>query len=465
MSTVHTSDSHMALSKEPSTDRSVANQSGSTAAEKPPPVPGIPDAVLHVEECRPEPRWWENKPLEKPLDGFYGWMVVLSGFFMLMFSMGCTNSYGEYQTYYHLHLFPSEKMSTLSWIGTLQFAMANLAAPLAGILCERLETRLVAFSGGLVMGLSLVIASFCVDTPWKLIVTQGIVFGLGAALVFIPSVSIPSQWFNKHRPLAVGVAVSGSGIGGLWLTPATRAMIDNLGPGWALRITGIMLFAANTAVAPLMRNRIKVQSRTKVLDLSILREARFIFISVGSFCALAAYFTPLFSLPSFAVQVAGKSSSFGTNLLTIFNAASTVGRIATGQIAGSMGNINVLVVCTVLSSLSILVLWLPFQTGGTLIACAIVYGLVCGGVISLIPVIMANVWGVERISTTIGILYLANFAGTLVGAPSSGAILDNIGHRTNFRPTIVFSGVFMLCASAFFAALRFSMDWNPFARI
>ncbi|KAJ2356756.1 hypothetical protein H4S01_006634 [Coemansia sp. RSA 2610] len=121
--------------------------------------------------------------------------------------------------------------------------------------------------------------------------------------------------------------------------------------------------------------------------------------------------------------------------------------------------------CTLVSSLSILVLWLPFQATGTMIACAIVYGMFCGGFIGLLPVVMADLWGVQRISTIIGLLYMANFVGTMVGAPSSGAILDNIGHDSNFKPSIIFSGVFMLCAALFFYALRVAASKKLIERI
>ncbi|KAJ1641634.1 hypothetical protein LPJ64_006412, partial [Coemansia asiatica] len=342
-----------------------------------------------------------------------------------MFSMGCVNSYGSYQTQYHIDQFVNEDMSTLSWIGTLQFAVMNLFGIPSGILCERFDSRLVTFVGGVIMGVALIIASFCDDAVWKLMITQGIMFAIGASLVFIPATSIPSQWFTSKRALAVGIVVAGSGIGGLWLTPATDSMIENLGTGWSLRITGIIVVAVNSVASLFMRNRLKVTGHDKIVDFSIFRDIRFLFIFGGGICGTTAYFTPLFSLPSFAIQITGKSKSFSTNLITIINAASTVGRVATGQVAPFLGNINTLSVCTLIASLSILVLWLPFHATGTLIACAIVYGLFCGGFIGLLPVVMAELWGVHRIATIIGLLYIANFAGTMVGAPSSGAILDN----------------------------------------
>lgn len=415
----------------------------------------------------PEPRkWWQSKSLEdKPIDGAYGWAVVMSGCIMLMFSMGCVNSYGAYQTYYNLNQFPDAPVSTLSWIGTMQFAVLNVGGIPAGILCERMDSRLVTFVGGLIMGVSLIIASFCDSAVWKLILTQGIVFGIGGSLVFIPAVSIPAQWFTKYRALAVGIVVAGSGVGGLWLTPATKSMISSLGTGWALRITGIIIFVVNSVASLFMRNRLQLESRAQIVDFSVFRDFRFLLVFAGAVCATTGYFTPLFSLPAFAVKISHESASFGNNLLTILNAASAVGRVATGQVAVALGSMNTLAGCTLMAALSILILWLPFSASGTLIACAIVYGLFCGGFIGLIPVIMAELWGVQRIATIIGLLYVANFMGTMVGAPSSGAILDNIGHGTDFKPTIIFSGVFMLASSLAFVGLRLTTSRAIFKKV
>ncbi|KAJ2688459.1 hypothetical protein H4R19_006568, partial [Coemansia spiralis] len=258
----------------------MASLESSKTDNEAPPADALP-AVLGS-----APRWWENKPLsDKPVDGRYGWVVVASGFFMLMFTMGCVNSYGSYATYYHLHQFPHEKTSTLAWVGTLQFAMMNVLGTPAGILCERLDTRLVTFTGGAIMAVALIIASFCDGAAWKLILTQGIVYGAGGSLVYIPACSIPSQWFVKRRALAVGVVIAGSGIGGLWMTPATNAMLRTVGTAWALRITGIILFAVNSVASLFLRNRIRVPARDKIVDLSILRDARFLYIFAGAVCA------------------------------------------------------------------------------------------------------------------------------------------------------------------------------------
>ena len=43
---------------------------------------------------------------------------------------------------------------------------------------------------------------------------QGLGVGIGIGLLFLPSLSILSQYFFKRRALAIGIAAAGSSIGG-----------------------------------------------------------------------------------------------------------------------------------------------------------------------------------------------------------------------------------------------------------
>ncbi|KAJ1674488.1 hypothetical protein EV182_003178, partial [Spiromyces aspiralis] len=344
------------------------------------------------------------------------------------------------------------------------YAFTNLFGIVVGILCERMDTRLVTFIGGVIMGLALVIASF-IKVVWGLILTQGVLFGIGSAFCFIPPCSLPSQWFTKKRGLAIGLVVAGSGVGGIWVTPTVHAMINSIGYAWALRISGILIFAINTSVCWFMRPFFPPQKRDTIIDFTALKDIRFVIIFTSAMFGTSAYFSPFFYLPRYAMVLGGRSRSFGTKMIMSINAASVVGRVLTGFIADRLGKINMLVCCTTIAALSIFVLWLPFHASGTMIAMTIIYGLFCGGFISLLPVVIAELFGVARISNVIGLLYIANFCGSLIGPPSMGAILDNIGHDTNFVPIIVFAGSFMAAAAAFQVILRFIVTRNPFAKV
>ena len=89
------------------------------------------------------------------------------------------------------------------------------------------------------MTLSLILASFSREL-YHLIITQGFLFGAFSGISYIPAVSIISQYFDKRRGLATGLAVSGSGFGAFALSPLTHVLIENLGWRWSLRVIGMV---------------------------------------------------------------------------------------------------------------------------------------------------------------------------------------------------------------------------------
>ncbi|KAJ2596592.1 hypothetical protein GGF39_003390, partial [Coemansia sp. RSA 1721] len=325
-----------------------------------------------------------TKP-EHELDSKFGWLVVLGSFFNLMLSIGTTTTYGIYLQEYKLVVFPDASSSFLSWIGTLQFAMMCFFGIGVGVLCEHYDTRILSAFGTVVSAVALIIASFC-NSPWKLLLTQGIVFGFGASFIYITGLTLPPQWFVKYRALATGIAIAGSGIGGLWLSFMIRAAITNIGWKWALRITGLIIFGVCGPVSLLMKTRVKPAKRDKIIDLSVLCDKNFIFLFFSALFGASGYYIPFFFMPSYSVVVLGKPDSWGTNTSSIMNGASILGRVLMGQLGDRIGSLNTLFIATLISCLGILVLWLPFETTGTFVAAAVIFGFFSGAIVSLIPV-------------------------------------------------------------------------------
>ena len=48
---------------------------------------------------------------------------------------------------------------------------------------------------------------------WELILAQGVMIGLGTGCLFLPSIAIIPQYFEKKRSFATGIGSSGSAIG------------------------------------------------------------------------------------------------------------------------------------------------------------------------------------------------------------------------------------------------------------
>ncbi|KAJ2136096.1 hypothetical protein IW136_004030 [Coemansia sp. RSA 678] len=394
---------------------------------------------------------------DKPADGAYAWMVIFACFISLMLSIGINDAYGVYQQHYQLTEFPEATTAVISWIGTVQFLIMSIGGVLSGFLCEHFDTRVLNAVGAVIMGIAFIGGSFC-TTVGQLMVTQGLLYGLGASFPFVAGTSIPSQWFTRRQGLATGIALSGSGVGGMWMTSATSALIDSLGRPWAMRVTGIVSMIAVLAVSPWMRVRLVPHRGERIIDWTLVKDLRFCLFMAAMVFAIAAYFGPFYQMPSYSVVVLHKSESWGSNMDTLMNGLSVVGRLAVGMLADITGPLNLLVANTALAAFGLLVFWVPFDTVGTLITVSLVFGFAIGGIVSVIPVVAAHVFGLARLPSIMGLLFISYFVGGLLGVPPMSALLDGVGHRTDYTSSIWYMAMLPVCSLLFLLAMRFTIS-------
>ncbi|KAJ1928966.1 hypothetical protein EC988_010140, partial [Linderina pennispora] len=174
--------------------------------------------------------------------------------------------------------------------------------------------------------MSFIAASFCI-TPWALLLTQGVLFGIGGGFTDIVSVVVPTQWFPKHRALAVGTVLAGTSIAGIWISAATKAWLVSLGRPWAMRTTGFIILGAGMPASWLLKPRTRIVRQGKLLDFSLLRDIRYVLLLIGSSLSMASVFTPYFYMSSYSVVVLGMSQDFSTKLQMLLNLTSLISRV------------------------------------------------------------------------------------------------------------------------------------------
>lgn len=138
-------------------------------------------------------------------------------------------------------------------------------------------------------------------------------------LVFFSSISVTAQYFEKRRGLANGIAVAGSGIGGLALAPLIRMLITKVGFRWCLRITGFAVLGFLMAIFAFIRPRVKSAKRGPIFDLSVFSAPGFKPLLFSAFIVTFGYMVPIFLMPTYVVQVIGESASRGATLISIFS--------------------------------------------------------------------------------------------------------------------------------------------------
>lgn len=83
---------------------------------------------------------------------------------------------------------------------------------IAGPIYDRGYLRSLVAVGAVLLVLGMLLTGTS-SRYWQIMLAQGIVVGLGSGCVFLPSIAVLPQYFEKRRALATGLSSSGSAIG------------------------------------------------------------------------------------------------------------------------------------------------------------------------------------------------------------------------------------------------------------
>ncbi|KAI9291393.1 MFS general substrate transporter [Neoconidiobolus thromboides FSU 785] len=403
----------------------------------------------------------DEKIEEDPrLDSIQSWVVVIASFFNLFVVLGVVYSSGVFVQYYADDLFKDKvPLSTLSFIGTLSTSLTTLLAVFTGRLADRISYRNSILIGSVIYALGLLLASFSSEV-WHLFLTQGVMVGIGGAIAFVPAVSAPAQWFRKYIGLATGIAVAGSGIGGLALSPITQVVLDKLGFRWALRVQAIVSIVILTITAFFIKPRVVSQNKGSWFDFSKFKNRKFLALFFGGFLCSFGYLVPFLLMGKYARSI-NLTVSQGSILIGLLNGGSAIGRVVLGSLGDRFGRINILSVCIAFTSFFCYFIWTFSYNFGVLLLFNILYGVAAGGFISMLPVVTVQLFGVEGIASINGLLYFGSGIPNLVGTPIASAILTASSSdpaNPNYIPVIMYSATSALLGSMFFFTLKLMVN-------
>ncbi|KAI8361570.1 major facilitator superfamily domain-containing protein [Mortierella sp. GBAus27b] len=415
--------------------------------------------------------------------GVKGWLAVLGSFLIHSLVFAPTEFvFGVFVLHYQ-QVFQGSQASAIAFVGTTGSAITYIAGFLSGIIGDRFGYRQTAFAGSVIMTASLVLASFS-NQLWHLYLSQGILFGIGASLAYYPAIAVPSQYFVKNRGLAIGIAVSGTGMGGFVLAPLTNALVDWVDIFWTLRILAIIIFVVCGGASMLIAEK-KVdpkqlsihleeeqarqdQERTITGDLEkaselasiddievnakssgkepsffqalyVFKNPQFLSLTIAEFGASIGYLIPLYYMQTYAVHI-GLSVDEGAMILGLSNASSFVGRILLGVIADRVSNTKTLLFCCWGCVVSIMVFWTFANSFGMLTLMGMTFCLFIGAYVSLVPVAVAESFGTDAMASMIGLMYAAGGLAMWGGSPLAGYILDMTRPNLTYTPVIMTAG-------------------------
>lgn len=390
---------------------------------------------------------------------FYGWTIVGVSFVTLAISFGIWYSFSVFFVAI-LNDFGWNRASTAGIFSTF-IVVHSAAALVVGPLLDRFGPRWVVPIGSILTAAGLTITSR-VDALWQFHLFYGFVTAAGLCTTGFVSHSIfLPRWFNKKRGLAMGIAMSGVGLGMLILAPISQSLISHLGWRTAYCILAGLILITVVPLNLIFQRRnpdemgdipdgrghssedtFSAQSVTgsqgdhspqeRTLR-NILKFDRFWFL-------LLVYFaTPMVTQGPLVHQVAhmvdkGYSSSTGALIFGLTGVIGSVGKIVFGYLSDRIGREKALVMgmaCAFLGILSLMLL----EQGDELLpfGYALFFGFGYGSVAPIYPSRAADLFDGPQFGRIFSLLAIAGGIGGGIGTWVYGKIYDNTGsYRISF---------------------------------
>jgi MFS family permease len=330
-------------------------------------------------------------------------------------------------------------------------AMLYIMAPLIfGTLMRFPKLRRPAIVVGLfIMCLSLGLSSFCRTVP-QLILTQGILFGIGGAVTYSPVITFLDEWFVHRKGLAFGIMWAGTGLGGVITPLLLQFLLNRYGFRTTLRIWTVLLFAITLPLTWFLKPRLPLPATNRVrVGMKFLKNETFWLLQVGNIFQGLGFFVPSIYLTTYTAQL-GFSSTISALPIVLINLSAVIGSVSMGYLMDRWHVTTGILISTTGAVLSVFLLW-GFSTSlAPLLAFSVMYGLFAGSFTNTWPGILREVQqktGQLEGPMMFSFLCLGRGVGNVMSGPLSEALLTvgDIGgsglYGTEYGSLVLFTGL------------------------
>ncbi|XKL68652.1 hypothetical protein PGB90_006421 [Kerria lacca] len=372
-----------------------------------------------------------------PDGGWRAYTVVFSSFLCNGLIFGFVNTYSVLYVRIRDTFIQSgveNASSKASLIGSLTIGTTFLLSMVSGMLSDRIGIRLTTFLGGFIASSSMLLSSFFTSNVNILFFTYGILFGIGASLAYIPSLTIIGHYFKKYIGIANGFVTVGSSIFSVAMPYILDYLLINVGLSQCLRYQAALL--SLLMLCSLVFKQVyhspmkkKTNENTEVsyfanfVNLSIWFDKRYILWVTVVPLALTGYFVPYVHIVKFMEKQFPKMDY--KLPVTCIAITSGFGRLIFGYIS-DRNKVNDIFLqqlsLFVIGTASILI---PLTTNYILfLVLNLILGLFDGCFVTVIGPIAFKLCGPKGASQAIGFLLGFSSFPLIIGPPIAGWLYD-----------------------------------------
>ena len=402
---------------------------------------------------------------------FYGWWVILIS------TIGNTVNFGAIIVFtFGLFILPLQE--EFGWSRTeiiLAYSFSALlyapVQPLVGKLIDRFSARKVILPSVVFLGLLLMSMYFLTPNLWHFYLIYIAMGLLGAGTAPPAYIKVISHWFDRKRGLALGLAMSGFGLGASLLPYLTHSLITQFGWRGAYVALGVIIIVVTVSViGPFLRetpeqmgllpdgdtvpaHRAQGQKKEKQgmsfaevwrTNTFWLMVATFVFVSLGVH-GVTLHLVPI---------IVDRGIDAGTAALaaSMLGVAVIFARIGTGYLLDLINPAFIGACIFAVSAVGLLLLYLGPDSNYLLYPAVLLIGVTLGAETDLIAYMCGRYFGLLHIGEIYAYFFAIYIFGAVVGPLLMGAVFDSYGSYQIALATITF---FMLVASVLMTRLGF----------
>jgi MFS family permease len=282
-------------------------------------------------------------------------------------------------------------------------------------------------AAGALIGPAALLAAAGAHSLTAVALALGVAFGVGVAMVFVPSLLLVRRVAVTKEGLMTGVASSGAGFGSLVYGIAASPMVRSLGWRSSLRWTAVAMFMV-LMVASILARSVQRQAESAHQDRTERpTSSKLAVLIVCCLVAGTSYYIPFVLLAS-SIESRGLGRFVVSGALAVLALSNGISRLVIGLASDSRPRTPLLHLSLGAMALGAGLLSIEASPAVYLIG-AIAFGFGAGGFVALIPPIAhARTLAGQSRGIALGSVYSAMGLGALAGPALASSLVDSYGY-------------------------------------